>query len=86
MDAPPDLRQLEEVARRLAIPVRYEPGDMRGGLCRLGRQWQIIVNADLDAEEKAEVLAESLAQAPFDTVFVPPRIRDVLERLRERQP
>jgi hypothetical protein len=79
-----ELRELEEVAARLAIPVRYEQGQMRGGLCRLGAAWQIIINADLAPEDKAELLAESLARTDFDRIYVAPRVRQILERFREQ--
>ena len=80
------LRELETVAARLSIPVRYENGEMRGGLCRLQHSWQIIINADLSDEEKAEILAQSLAQTDFDTVYVPPRVRQLLENARTTAP
>jgi len=80
------LRELQAVAARLSIPVRYEPGEMRGGLCRLHDRWQIIINDDLTEEEKADVLAESLAQMDVDTVYVPPRVREMLERARGQSP
>lgn len=76
------VRELEAVAARLAIPVRYEKGDLRGGLCKLHGQWQIILNADLTDEEKSEILAESLAPMNLDSVYVPPRIRQLLEEDR----
>jgi hypothetical protein len=76
------LRELEAVAGRLSIPIRYERGEMRGGLCRLCGRWQIIINEDLADEEKTDVLAESLAQTDLEGVFVPPRVRQRLEQAR----
>ena len=78
------LGELETVAARLSLPVRYVKGEMRGGLCRLRNQWQIIINADLADDEKAEVLAESLAQTELDNVYVSPRVRQLLEQVRGR--
>ncbi len=78
------LGELETVAARLSIPIRYEKGEMCGGLCRLRDQWQIIINADLPEDEKAEVLAESLARTQLDGVYGPPRVRQALEQLRGR--
>jgi hypothetical protein len=83
---PPSLLQgLEAVASRLAIPVRYERGEMRGGLCRLHGRLQIIINAALTEEEKSEILAESLGGTDLETVFVPPRVREWLEQVRHRR-
>lgn len=56
---------------------------MRGGLCRIGSSWQIIVNADLAEDEKAEVLAESLAELDLDDVYIAPRLRKRLEQMRD---
>jgi len=80
----PSLRELEAVVARLSIPIRYEKGEMRGGLCRLKGHLQIIINADLSDEEKADVLAESLAQTDLDAVYVPPRVRELLEQSRNQ--
>ncbi len=82
MPRPIALSDLEEIAAKLAIPIRYEKGEMRGGLCRLRDRWQIIINAELADEEKADVLAESLAQMDLDAVFIPPRIRQALEQVK----
>ncbi|MCX8037062.1 MAG: hypothetical protein N3D11_08475 [Candidatus Sumerlaeia bacterium] len=82
MSHPIALSDLEGIAAKLAIPIRYEKGEMRGGLCRLRDRWQIIINAELNDEEKADVLAESLAQMNLDAVFIPPRIRQMLEQVK----
>ncbi|KPL05640.1 hypothetical protein AMJ85_11485 [candidate division BRC1 bacterium SM23_51] len=79
------LRELEAVAARLSIPVRYERGEMHGGLCRVRGQWQVIINADLADEEKAEILAESLAQTDLESVYVPPRVRRLLDEVRNQR-
>lgn len=79
------LRELEAVAARLSIPVRYEKGDMRGGLCRLRGCTQIIINADLPVDEKADLLAESLAQANLGDVYLTPRARRLIEHLTDHR-
>lgn len=79
------LRELEAVAARLSIPIRYEKGEMRGGLCRLHGCLQIIINETLADDEKVDVLAESLAQTDLDAVYVPPRVRQILEQARDQR-
>lgn len=81
----PTLRELEEVAARLSIPVEYQSGEMRGGLCRIGRSWRIIINRDLSLQEKIEILAESLAQVNLDSVYVAPRVRRYIGRMRNER-
>ena len=75
------LSELESVAVRLSIAVRYEKGEMRGGLCRVRDCLQVIINADLPDEEKADLLAESLAQANLRDIYITPRIRQLIEQL-----
>ena len=79
------LRELESVAARLSIPIRYEKGEMRGGLCRLRGRRQVIINADLAAEEKADLLAESLAQTNLGDIYITPRVRELIEQLGSRR-
>jgi hypothetical protein len=79
-----ELRQMEDLAEKLSIPVRYESGEMRGGLCRVGSNWQVILNRDLPLEEKVDLLAESLAQFDLDEVYVPPRLRRLLDEIRNQ--
>jgi hypothetical protein len=83
--ARPTLHDLENVAEGLAIPVHYEPGEMRGGLCRVRGERQIIINADLPADEKVDLLAESLAAVDLDAVYMAPRVRAFLERIRDER-
>lgn len=77
------LRELETVAARLSIPVCYEKGEMRGGLCRLHGCPRVIINADLPPEEKADLLAESLAQTDLGDVYITPRVRRLIERVSD---
>jgi hypothetical protein len=76
------LQELESVAAALSIEVRYDELETRGGLCRFGSgdSLLLVVNERLTSVERIEVLVETMASFPFDTVFIRPQIRELLER------
>lgn len=73
------LQELETLAERLSVEVRYDDLEGRGGLCRYGGKWHLIISRSLSAEERIEVLARELVRFPLDNVFVLPRIRAIIE-------
>jgi hypothetical protein len=79
------LNQLEELAERAAIAVRYEnitgedsPGS--GGLCRIQGRYVLIVHSRATPKEKIRVIAKALRQFDFSEVYVIPALRELLER------
>ena len=79
MDVHDILQELEALAERLTVEVRYEALDGRGGLCRFGGKWRLILNRSLSTEERIQILARELVRFPLDDLFVLPRIRTILE-------
>lgn len=79
MDVHDILQELEALAERLTVEVRYEVLDGRGGLCRYGGKWRLILNRSLSAEERIQILAQELVRFPLDDLFVLPRIRTILD-------
>jgi hypothetical protein len=78
------LGQLEALAHRLNIPVRYEclEGETAlhsGGLCRIGKKHIIIVNAKATVKDKIKTLAEALRRFDLESIYVKPALRDFLE-------
>ena len=73
------LQELESLATSLAVEIRYDDLETRGGLCRYGAHSLLVVNERLTPSERVELLVETLASLPFDTVFVRPQVRDMLE-------
>jgi len=80
MDVYDVLQELEALAERLSVAVRYEELDGRGGLCRYGGKWHLILNRSLSDEDRVQALAQELVRFPLDDVFVLPRIRAILEQ------
>jgi hypothetical protein len=79
------LEQLEELAERLAVAVRYEnitgedsPGS--GGLCRIQSQYVLIVHSRATVREKIRIITKALRQFDFSEIYVRPVLRELLER------
>ena len=62
------LAELESAAQSIDVKVSYESiasSMMRGGLCKVKGQYRVIIDKRLNAEERANTLAESLSQFDF---------------------
>ncbi len=84
------LSELQKLAGRIGVAVRYEVFDLRviagrGGLCRVKGQHVIVMDAGMPVLDKIGVLADALATFDLDALYVPPFIRmRVQERHRAR--
>ena len=79
------LNELEELAERMEIAVRYEnitgedsPGS--GGLCRIQGQYVLIVHSRATVREKIRIITKALRQFDFSEIYVRPVLRELLER------
>ena len=77
------LDQLENLANRLGIKVRYENVNLEesssvGGLCRLKGEYVLIIHAQAPVKEKIEVLTEVLKRFPLGDIYIRPVIRELL--------
>ena len=82
------LNQLEELAGRLEIAIRYEPVNaeetsISGGLCRLKGKYVLIIHSQSTVKEKIRILVEALRQFPLNDIYVKPVIRELLEGSKE---
>ena len=82
MTAPADLLPLlRDVAQRAQLEVRHESGGMPAGVCVLkGKVLAVVPHGTPPAEECA-YLVEALRRIDLSGVFVPPAVREALERL-----
>ena len=80
MDDEALLWELERVARRLGIEVRYEDCEGRGGMGLLRGRRVIFVDERRPPVGRAEVIASCLAQLDLEGLFIPPRVREFIER------
>ena len=88
MDEPQVLDLLEELAENLGVQISYEPitldedfGTRPGGVCLLKGQRLIIINPHASTKEKIRILSESVKQFDLDTIYLPPVLRELLDRI-----
>ncbi|HHS49944.1 MAG TPA: hypothetical protein ENN07_02395 [candidate division Zixibacteria bacterium] len=75
------LKELEELAEKIGITIRYENmGTLSGGLCRIQDGEVILINKFLSPASKIELLAKelSLEADKLEAVFVLPELRELL--------
>ena len=86
MDESIILSQLEELAEKLGIRVRYEVMKKEdlfntGGLCRLKGEYVLIINSSALIKEKIQIFASAVKHFDLDRVYMPPALRKYLEML-----
>jgi hypothetical protein len=79
MDTTTIIEELEDVAGRLGFEVRIEKGNFRGGRCLMGEDELIMLNKRHQPETQLVVMAEALREAPLDTIYLKPAVRQALE-------
>jgi hypothetical protein len=83
------LHQLEELAGKLGIEIRYgniavEESHRTGGLCRVKGQYVLIIHSRLTVNEKIGIIIKTLKGLEMDDVFVIPVIRELLDKSKEQ--
>jgi hypothetical protein len=73
------LRELEELAKKSNVGIRYEKGDFEGGYCVLKTERMIVINRRLMIARRASVLARGLAEVGVDSIYLKPAIREFIE-------
>ena len=84
MDETVAIDQLEALAHKLGVQVRYERLDSEeaftsGGLFKLRGRHFIIVNSRATRQEKIKTLAGALRRFDLSGVYIRPAIRQLLE-------
>ena len=79
------LDQLEELAGKLGIEIRYgnigiEDSRRMGGLCRVQGKYFLIMHSRLTVKEKIGVIVKTLKGFEIGDVFVRPVIRELLDK------
>jgi len=83
------LDQLEELAGKLGIEIRYgnigvEDSRRMGGLCRAKGKYFLIMHSRLTTKEKIGVIIKTLKRFEIGDVYVRPVIRELLDKSGER--
>ena len=80
--------ELKELARRLGIQVREEAllrevgYHVRSGGCRVRGEEVIFLDRTLAPADRVQVLLEELADRDFETVYLSPALRALVEHRR----
>lgn len=82
------LVQLEDLANKLGIKVRYEKVNLEessgaGGLCRWKGEYVLIIQAQAPVKEKIEVLTGVLKRFPLGDIYIRPVIREMLDESKD---
>lgn len=80
MDDEELLENLEDLAERLGIEVRYEPTDGRSGSGVVRGEKVAIIDSEQPLRARADSLARILAAEDHEHVYLPPVVRALLER------
>lgn len=72
-------RELEALAEKSGIGIRYEKGDFEGGFCVLKDERLIVVNKKLAPPRKASILAQGLAEIGIEEIYLKPVVREFIE-------
>ena len=85
MDDVTTLNQLEELAVRLGMTIRYEPLKIEGsvyigGFCRVKGQDFVIVNKKATTQERIHVLADALKRRELSEIYILPSLRKMLDQ------
>jgi hypothetical protein len=80
------LAELERLANRLGVTVRFEPFDARnagkGGFCRLHGEPLVVIAEGLPILDKIGILSEVLSTFDLEAIYLPPVLRRRVERVR----
>ena len=83
MDDDAALSQLEGLADKLGIPIRYEiiQGELTGlgGLCRIEGQYILIIHSKATVKDKIEILSEALRRFDLSDIYLKPVLRELLD-------
>ena len=83
------LSQLEELARRIGIKIRYESLKIdasvhMGGFCRIKEEDFLIVNSKATTREKIHMLIDALKRYDLSDIHVMPSLRKILDILDDQ--
>jgi len=71
---------LRDVAQRAELEVRRPDGETSSAVCRIKGKLVVMVHAAEPAAKECELLVEALKQVDLTGVFVPPAVREELDR------
>ena len=93
MDESTILDQLEELAERLGVRIRYEAIkqdedsiNVVGGLCLLRGEYVVIINSKATMQDRIKTLATALKHFELDQIYLRPVLRELLDKIPGQRP
>ena len=87
MDNDTALSQLEGLADKLGIPIRYEiiKDELTGpgGLCRIEGKYVLIIHSKATVKEKMQIMIEALKRFDLGDIYLKPALREMLDGYAE---
>lgn len=77
------LQDLKSLANQMGASVRFERGDFKGGYCILKENKVIVINKLATTQRKVMTLASALNELGVDSVYLPPKLRELIEDSEE---
>jgi hypothetical protein len=75
------MQELKSVADQLGASVRFEKGDFKGGYCIVHEKKVIVINRMTNLQRKVMILSTALKELGVDSIYLSPRIREVIEEM-----
>jgi hypothetical protein len=79
--------QLEELAERFGIQIRYEPikqdedlVKLVGGLCLLRGEYVLIIDSKATTQDRIRTLVEAVKHFDIDGIYIRPVVRELLDK------
>lgn len=77
------LQDLKSIATEMGAKVRFERGDFKGGYCLLLESKVIVINKLSSLQKKVAILSSALTQLGAENIFIPPKIREVIDEMND---
>ena len=77
------LQDLKSLADQMGARVRFERGDFKGGYCLLNEDKVIVINKLANLQRKVITLAAALKELGVEEIYLPPKLREVIEEMGE---
>lgn len=79
MDPEKMYQEMQDLAARNGIRIRFEKGDFEGGFCVLKDERIVVINKKLPLNRKLSVLAQGLAAIGIEHLQIEPALRALIE-------
>ena len=79
------LQDLKDIATEMGAKIRFERGDFKGGYCILKDKKVIVINKLSNLQRKVIILSAALKELGAEDIYLPPKIREVIEEMDETE-